>query len=107
MVGTGLLLLVVALTMQPLQSSIAGAVEDQGLAGAVTAGVNTVLGSLRTGILVVVVLAVVAAAVLYLTGQTRGADAADAPRGRHPASPRHTANGSSEAAPSSPSWSSP
>jgi hypothetical protein len=83
-VGTGLLLLVVGLTMQPLQSSIAGAVEDQGLAGAVTAGVDTVLGSLRTGILVVVVLAVVAAAVLYLTGQTRGADAARRAAGQAP-----------------------
>ena len=83
-VGTGLLLLVVGLTMQPLRSSIAGAVEDQGLAGAVTAGVDTVLGSLRTGILVVVVLAVVAAAVLYLTGQTRGADAARRAAGQAP-----------------------
>jgi hypothetical protein len=83
-VGTGLLLLVVGLTMQPLRSTIAGAVEEQGLSGAVTAGFDTVLGSLRTGILVVVVLAVLAAVVLYLTGRTRGADLARRAAGNAP-----------------------
>jgi hypothetical protein len=83
-VGTGLLLLVVGLTMQPLKSSIAGAVQDQGLAGAVTSGFDTVFDSLRTGIVVVVALAVVAAALLYLTGQTRGASAARRAAGRAP-----------------------
>jgi hypothetical protein len=72
-VGTGLLLLLVGLTLQPLQSSIAGAVQDQGLSGAVDSGFDTVLGSLRTGMVVVVALAVVAAAVLYLTGSSAGA----------------------------------
>ncbi len=83
-VGTGLLLLLVGLSMQPLQSSIAGAVEDQGLSGAVTAGFDTVLSTLRTGILVVLALAVVAAGALYLSGQGRGATSARRLAGRTP-----------------------
>jgi hypothetical protein len=72
-VGTGLLLVLVGLALQPLQSAIVGAVQAQGLAGAVAAGFDTVLGSLRSGIVLVVVLAVVAAAVLFLTGGSSAA----------------------------------
>jgi len=67
-IGTGLLLLLVGLAAQPLQSSIVTAVEAQGLAGAVAAGFDTVFSTLRSGIVLVVVLAVVAAAMLYVTG---------------------------------------
>jgi hypothetical protein len=83
-VGTGLLLVLVRLTLQPLQSSIVSGVQDQGLAGAVSAGVDTVFSSLRTGMVVVVALAVVAAAVLYLTGDARGASSARGLAGRTP-----------------------
>lgn len=72
-VGTGLMLLLVALALQPLQSSIVAAVADAGLAGAVGAGFEAVLSSLRTGIVVVVVLAVIAAGVLLLTGESTAA----------------------------------
>lgn len=72
-VGTGLLLLLAAVALQPLQSSIVAAVEDQGLAGAVEAGFGTVFTSLRTGIVVVVVLAVIAAGVLFLSGESAAA----------------------------------
>ena len=75
-VGTGLLLLLVGLAMPPLRTSITNAVADEGLAGAVSAGFDTVLASLRTGIQLVVVLAAVAAIALYLTGAAGGAAAA-------------------------------
>jgi hypothetical protein len=73
LVATGLLVLLLGLGLQPLQSAIVAAVPDQGLDGAVSAGFDTVLSSLRTGIVVVVVLAVLAAATLYLTGESRAA----------------------------------
>lgn len=74
-VGTGLLLLVVGLALQPLRSSITASVEDQGLAGAVTAGFDTVFSSLRTGVVVAVVLAVIAAGLLFLTSGSSSAGA--------------------------------
>jgi hypothetical protein len=72
-VGTGLLLLLAAVALQPLQSSIVAAVEDQGLAGAVEAGFGTVFSSLRAVIVVGLVLAVIAAGVLFLSGESAAA----------------------------------
>lgn len=74
-IGTGLLLLLVGLATNPLQSSIVGAVEAQGLSGAVEAGFDSVFSSLRSGIVVVVVLAVLAAALLLLTESNSAAAA--------------------------------
>lgn len=72
-VGTGLLVVAVGVALQPLRASIVASVESEGLAPAVAAAFDTVLGSLRTGIVLVVVLAVVAAAVLFLTGKSSAA----------------------------------
>lgn len=74
-VGTALALLVVAITLQPLQTSILDRVADESLAGAVAATFDTVLGSLLRGIVVIVVLGVLAAAALVLTGHGRTAQA--------------------------------
>jgi hypothetical protein len=83
-VGSGLLVVLVGLMIQPLKSSIVASVQEQGLSGAVTAGFDTVFGSLRTGIVVVVALAIVAVVLLYLTGSTRGAATTRALAGRAP-----------------------
>jgi hypothetical protein len=83
-IGTGLLLLLVAIAGQPLQSSIVAAVEAQGLAGAVAAGFDTVFSSLRSGIVLVVVLAVVAAALLFMTGGSSAAAAGRRMAGQAP-----------------------
>jgi hypothetical protein len=72
-VGTGLLLALLALGLGPLQSSIVAAVQSEGLTGAVGAGFDTVFSSLRTGIVLVVVLAVIAGAVLFLSGGSAAA----------------------------------
>ena len=69
-VGTGLVLLVLGMALNPLQSSIVDAVPSEGLSGAVNAGFNTILDSLRSGIVLVTVLAVIAAAVLFFSGDS-------------------------------------
>jgi hypothetical protein len=73
-IGTALLLLLVAVALEPVQSSVVGAVADAGLRGAVSSAFETVLGSLLTGILLVVVLGVLAAALLFVTGSSRAAE---------------------------------
>lgn len=83
-IGTGLLLLLVGLATNPLESTIVAAVEAQGLSGAVQAGFDTVFSSLRSGIVVVLVLAVIAAAVLLLTESSSAAAAGRRLVGRAP-----------------------
>lgn len=65
---TAVLLLVVAVLLQPVESAVVSSVADVGLQDAVAAGIGTVLGSLRTGIVLVVLLGVLAAGGLVLTG---------------------------------------
>jgi hypothetical protein len=72
-VGTALALLLVSLAFQPLKASVIGSVSEQGLSGAVSDSLELVLSSLRTGIVVVVVLGVLAAFLLFLTGESRAA----------------------------------
>jgi hypothetical protein len=70
-VGTALALLVVAVSLEPLQASIVGSVADEGLVGAVGATLDRVLESLLRGVVIVVALGVLAAAGLVLTGSSR------------------------------------
>ncbi len=69
-VGVGLTMLVVAIAVQPLQSSVIEAAAAEGLDNAVAAGFSTVLSSLERGIVVIVLLGVLAAAGLFLAGQS-------------------------------------
>jgi hypothetical protein len=73
-IGTALLLLLVAVALEPVQSSVVGAVADAGLRGAVSSAFATILSSLRTGITVVVVLGVIAAALVFVTGRSHAAE---------------------------------
>lgn len=72
-VGTALALLVVAISLEPLRAGIVGSVVDEGLAGAVGATLDRVLGSLLRGVVVAVLLGALAAAGLFLTGDSRPA----------------------------------
>ena len=83
-VGTGFVLLLIGMTLNPLQASLVGAVPSEGLAGAVNAGFNTVLDSLRSGIVLVTILAVIAAAVLFFTGDSGIAQTSRQQVGRAP-----------------------
>lgn len=73
-VGTALALLVVAITLQPIQSSLLDRVADESLSEAVAATFDTVFGSLLRGILLVVILGVLAAATLFLAGGSHAAE---------------------------------
>ena len=70
---TAALLLVVAILLEPIESAVVGSVADVGLQDAVAAGLATVLGSLRTGIVLVVLLGVLAGGGLVLTGSGKTA----------------------------------
>ena len=83
-IGTAFLLLLMALVTQPLKSSVLSSLEEQGLAGAVAAGFDTVFSSLRSGIVVVVLLAALASLVLFLVGDSRYAESGRALLGRTP-----------------------
>jgi len=72
-VGTALGMLLVGLSTSPLQESLLEAVPEQGLAPAVGAAFSTVIGSLLDAILVITVIGVVAAALLFLTGNSKAA----------------------------------
>jgi hypothetical protein len=74
-IGAALLLLFVGLALAPLQNEIVGAVDDQGLQGAIRAGFDSVTSSLLTAITVIAVLGVLAALVLFGLGDSRGARA--------------------------------
>lgn len=72
-VGVALALLLFALAAQPLKASVLDAVATQGLAPAVSGSFDVVFSTLRTGVLVVTVLGVLAALALFLSGESRAA----------------------------------
>lgn len=72
-VGVAILMLLVGVALEPIEASVVGAVEQEALQGAVASAFSTVLSSLLTGIRVVVVLGILAALVLFLTGRSRAA----------------------------------
>ena len=72
-IGVALGMLLVALALEPVQTSLLDAAADEGLADAVAAGFSTVLSSLRGGIVVITLLGVLAAGVLFLTGRSSAA----------------------------------
>lgn len=74
-VGVALAMLLLRLTLTPLEESLVGAVSDQGLQAAVGAAVSTVTSSLVSGIAWVLLLGVIAAAVLFASGDSRAARA--------------------------------
>lgn len=84
LVGTALTMMLVAIATQPLQTSIVNAAAASGLDGAVQAGFESVLSSLRTGILVVVFIGFVAAVVMFFTGRSRAAARSREVAGRVP-----------------------
>jgi hypothetical protein len=83
-IGVALVMLLVALALQPLESSLLTAVTDDGLDNAVAAGFSTVISSLRTGIVVVTVLGVIAAGLMFLTGRSAAAARSREVVGRSP-----------------------
>jgi hypothetical protein len=83
-VGTALALLLASLAFQPLKASVIDSVAAQGLSGAVADSFDIVLSTLRTGIVVVVVLGVIAAFALFLTGESRAAVQSRALAGQTP-----------------------
>ncbi len=83
-VGTGLLLGLVAVALEPLQSALVGAVQTAGLSGAVGAGFQTVVSSLLSGIVLVAGLAVAAAFLLFVTGDNAVAVAGRSALGHTP-----------------------
>lgn len=70
-IGTALALLAVAVLLEPIESTVVSSVVEQGLSGAVGAAFTTILSSLVNGIVVMVVLGILAACVLVLTGNSR------------------------------------
>ena len=74
-IGVALLLLLLQLSLTPIQDSLLAAVSDQGLKGAVGAAFSSITSSLLTGISVVLVLGVLAAGLLFMTGESRPARA--------------------------------
>ncbi len=74
-VGTALALVLLTLAVQPLKTNVIGSVAEQGLSGAVADSFDIVFSSLRTGVVVVVVLGVLAALALFLMGDSRAARA--------------------------------
>ncbi|MGA7688446.1 MAG: hypothetical protein WCA29_04360 [Jiangellales bacterium] len=83
-IGVALGMLLVAIALEPLQSTLLDAVADDGLANAVAASFSTVLSSLRSGIVVVTVLGVIAAALMFLTGRSSAAERSREVVGRSP-----------------------
>jgi hypothetical protein len=76
-VGVALGLLLVRLALAPAEESLAAAVSDAGLAAAVGAAFSTITASLVDGIALILILGILAAAVLFMTG-----DSAMAQKGR-------------------------
>lgn len=74
-IGVAALLLLVVVALQPLKTSILDAAAAEGLDGAIAAGFDTVFSSLRTGVIVVVVLGGLAALGLVATGRSRVGEA--------------------------------
>lgn len=74
-IGVSVLLLLVVVALQPLKSSILEAAAAEGLDGAIAAGFETVFSSLRSGVVIVVVLGALAALGLVATGRSRVGEA--------------------------------
>lgn len=70
-IGTAVVLLLVAVILRPLESAIVNAVSGSGLESAVAASFVTVTSSLLTGIVIVVAVGVLAAGGFALTGDSR------------------------------------
>lgn len=70
-IGVAGAMLLVAVGLQPLKSSILDAAAAEGLDGAIAAGFDTIFSSLRSGLVVVVVLGALAALGLVATGDSR------------------------------------
>lgn len=70
-VGAGLLLMVVGLALAPLRDTLVGNVADAGLAPAVGTAYDSITATLRDGIVIAVVIGLLAALVLFLTGPSR------------------------------------
>lgn len=73
-IGVAVLLLLVVVALQPLKSSILDAAAADGLDGAIAAGFDAVFSSLRTGLVVVVALAALAALGLVATGRSKAGE---------------------------------
>lgn len=74
-VGVALTLLLVRVSLDPIQESVLGAVADDGLRSAVAAGFSTVLASLIKGISVIAFVGLLALVLLFLVGDSRAARA--------------------------------
>lgn len=73
-IGVSMVMLLVALGLQPLKSSVLDAAAAEGLDGAIAAGFETVFSSLRVGLIAVVVLGALAALGLVAISSTRGGE---------------------------------
>ena len=74
-VGVALAMLLMRLALPPLQESLVGAVNDQGLQSAVGAAFTSITSSLVSGIAWVLLLGVIAAVALFASGDSRPARA--------------------------------
>ncbi len=83
-VGVALLSLLVRLAMTPLKTALLENVADQSMAGAVASAFDTVTGSLLSAITVALILGIVAAVLLYLGGDSKGAETGRELIGRTP-----------------------
>ncbi len=84
MIGVALLSGFVLLALSPLQSTIVAAVGDTSLQHAVAASLDTITTSLIDGLTVIVVLGVIAAALLFLLGNSSAAQTSRDYVGRTP-----------------------
>jgi hypothetical protein len=82
--GVALLCVFVKLSLAPLKTALLNNVADQSMRGAVASAFDTVTGSLLSAITVVLVAGVVAAALLYLTSDTKSAQSGREVLGRTP-----------------------
>lgn len=83
-IGVAATMLLVAVALQPLKSSILDAAVADGLDGAIAAGFDTIFSSLRSGLVVVVVLGALAALGVLATGRSRAGEATRAAISRSP-----------------------
>jgi hypothetical protein len=83
-IGVAAMMLLIAVALQPLKSGILDAAAVDGLDGAIAAGFDAVFSSLRSGLVVVVVLGAVAALGLVATGRSRAGEATRAAISRSP-----------------------
>lgn len=84
-VGTALTLFLVGLLTAPIKTALLNALPDQSLSNAVGQAYTTVLSSLMTGITVAVVIGIIAALGLFLSGDSKAATASRDAAARTPA----------------------